>query len=209
MLLVISCLLLVGCSRTVTQIVNYGDQMTVSVTLRGNIDVSANRYFMVLSDNRNFKVPLPPPYQLDTAPEFIEPDMTPQTGSLEAYFTNFFSAWSGYVVLDTTGYTLVTGPFVINQAPTREVLSTLGSINTTISFDFRLGELFATVPDLIYFDIIAVSWPDGAEKVPADHLPSTDNSISKIQGSIKTVADIEDPSLDPGLDIINCTVEIQ
>ena len=38
-----------GCARTVTQIVTYGDQMAVEVELRGTMEVNANRYFLVLA----------------------------------------------------------------------------------------------------------------------------------------------------------------
>ncbi|MFH1683669.1 MAG: hypothetical protein ABIA67_02170 [Candidatus Margulisiibacteriota bacterium] len=210
MLIVIGNLVIAsGCSRTVTPIVSYGEELVVSVTLRGNIDLNSNRYFMVISDNANYKIPLPPPDQLDVAPEFIEPDMTPQVGSLEAYFTNFFSTWSGYVILNTTGYELVKGPFIQGQAPTREVLATLGNISNTISFSFTLDRLFATIPDQIYFDVVSVPWPTGEEKVPSDHLPSSDNSISKIAGSIKNIDDDQDNSLDASLDILDCRVEVQ
>ncbi|MFH1347385.1 MAG: hypothetical protein ABIH22_01715 [Candidatus Margulisiibacteriota bacterium] len=198
-----------GCSRTVTPIVSYGEELVVSVTLRGNIDLNSNRYFMVISNNANYKIPLPPPDQLDDAPEFIEPDMTPQVGSLEAYFTNFFSTWSGYIILNTTGYELVKGPFIQGQAPTREVLATLGNINNKISFSFTLDRLFATIPDQVYFDVVTVPWPTGEEKVPSDHLPSTDNSISKIAGSIEDIDDDQDSGLDASLDIVNCRVEVQ
>ncbi len=208
-ILVFSILFLVGCSRTVTPLVVYGDQMLVEVTLRGTMDPNNNRYFMVISSDPNYKEPLPPPDQLDAAPEFIEPGSTPQTGSEAAYYNNFFNTWSGYVFVDPLGYNLVKGPFVINQTPTREVLSTFTAISNKLNFSFRLDQLFTTAPDEIYFDIVSVPWPDGAEKVPADHLPSLDNTISRISGSITQVDDDQNLSLDPALDIINCRVEIQ
>jgi len=183
--------------------------MVVTVTLRGTLDNDANRYFMVVSSLEAFNVPLPPPDLIEAAPEFIEPDMTPEIGSAEAYFTNFFSTWSSYIVLDPAGYNLVQGPFAIGQSITREVFSTLEDINNTLSFTIRLGRLFDPVPNTIYFDVVAVPWPDGAQKIPADHLPSTDNTISKVVGSITTVADDLDSEISAALDIINCRVEIQ
>jgi len=201
--------LIAGCARTVTPLVNYGSQLQVTVTLRGNFDPDANRYFLVLSDNPNYKVPLPPPDQLSAAPEFIEPEMSPISGSREAYFTNFFSSWSGYMIVEPLGFTLVKGPFVSNQTPTREVQQLLGTISNKMTFSLRLDKLFTTVPDKIYFDFVAVPWPNGAAKIPADHLPSTNNSIAGLSGSIVSVDDIQEPALDAGLDIINCRVEIQ
>jgi hypothetical protein len=201
--------LLSGCSRTVTQIVKFGDQMVVEVTLKGNLNNNSNRYFMVISSLENYRVPLPAPDLVEDAPEFIEPDMTPQIGSAEAYFANFFSTWAGYIVLDSSGYNLVEGPFEIGQVLTRESISSLAEISNKISFNFELDMLFDSIPENIYFDFIAVPWPDGGQKIPADHLPSTGNVIFKDAGSVVTVSDGEDPELDPSLDILNCKVEIQ
>lgn len=198
-----------GCSRTVTPIVNYGDQLLVQITLRGNYDVNSNKYFMVIGNDQYYRVPLPPPDQLDEAPEFIEPDMLPQTGSRETYFADFFDTWAGYMVIDPTGYTLVNGPFTITQTATRQVIATLGAAGTRLSFLLPLDQLFSTVPDQIYFDVVSVPWPLAAEKIPADHLLSTDNSISSIVGSIVTVTDAQDPLLLPSLDILECRVEVQ
>ena len=198
-----------GCAQTVTQLVTFGDQMAVEVALKGNMDVNANRYFMVVSSNPNYRVPLPPPDIISDAPEMIEPGMVPATGSPEAYYTNFYSTWSGYIVLGPGGYYLVKGPFTLNQTPTREVLSGLGEIGTKINFSFRLKRIFETVPDQIYFDFISVPWPSGQAKIPSDHLPSTNNYISKAVGSIAAVIDGEDNGVDGSLDIISCRVEIQ
>ncbi|MEE8638691.1 MAG: hypothetical protein V3T21_06615 [Candidatus Margulisiibacteriota bacterium] len=198
-----------GCAKTVTQIVTYGDQMAVEVTLRGNPDNDANRYFLVVSNNANYKIPLPPPDLIEDAPEFIEPGDTPTTGSPEAYYTNFYSTWSGYIILEPSGFFLVRGPFVIDQTPTPEVLSNLGEVSTKINFSFRLGRIFDTVPDNIYFDFVTVPWPDGEAKIPSDHLPTTNNYISKISGSIAAITDNEDSGLEASLDILGCRVEIE
>jgi hypothetical protein len=202
-------ILVSGCAKTVTVIGAPGEEMVVEVTLRGSLDADDNRYFLVLSSNPNYRVPLPPPDLIDEAPELIEPGTEPLIGSMEAYYTNFYSAWSGYVILDPSGYSLVKGPFVLNQAATREVLSTLGEISTRISFSFRLERVFSTLPNQIYFDFITVSWPDGQQKIPSDHLPSTNNYISKVSGSIEEVDDQADGGLPAGLDILGCKVEIQ
>jgi hypothetical protein len=207
--LVLLLLALSGCAKTVTPLVNYGEQLLVTVTLRGTADPSNNRYFLVLSADPNYRLPLPPPNQLSLAPEFIEPEMTPVTGSREAYFTNFFNSWSGYLIMEPLGFTLVKGPFSTSQTPTREVQQGLGTLSNTLTFSFRLGKLWATVPDKIYFDVVTVPWPSGLEKVPADHLPTTNNNISKLSGSIVVVDDLQDPGVDVGLDIINCRLEVQ
>jgi hypothetical protein len=198
-----------GCAKTVTVIGAPGEQMVVDVTLRGNLDADANRYFLVLSSDPGYLVPLPPPDLLEDTPEMIEPGTDPLIGSQEAYYTNFYNSWSGYVILDPSGYSLVKGPFVVNAAVTREVLATLGEISTRLRFSFRLEQLFATLPDPIYFDFITVPWSDGQQKIPLDHLPSTNNSIAKAAGSIEEVDDDVDAGLAGGLDILGCKIEIQ
>jgi len=198
-----------GCARTVTQLVTYGDQMVVEVTLRGDYDADSNRYFMVLSDRSDYRIPLPPPDILEDSPEMLEPGETPSRGSPEAYYANFYSSWSGYIIVDPTGYSLVKGPFTLGSVTTRESLANLADTGNKLVFSFRLQRMFASVPDQIYFDVVAVPWPDGGEKIPGDHLPSTDNYISKVTGSITTVADTSDGALSADLDITGCKVEIE
>ncbi len=198
-----------GCAKTVTQLVTYGDEMVVEVTLRGNVDFEANRYFLIVSSNSAYKVPLPAPDYLEDAPELIEPGDTPLLGSQEAYYSNFYNTWSGYVILDPSGFTMVRGPFVVGTTPTREVLSSLEEISPKITFSFRLGRMFAIVPDQIYFDFVTVPWPDGNPKIPTDHLPTSNNYISKISGSIVSIDDGVDVDLEASEDIISCKVEIQ
>lgn len=209
--IVVSCLLLVvslvGCSKTVTQVVTYGNQMVVEVTLRGTMDVNHNRYFMVIGDNSAYKVPLPPPDNVSF--EVLEPGTTPSTGSIADYYTNFWSTWAGYIFADPSGYTLVSGPFIQGVAPTRILLASPGEITTKIKFHFSLSQIFGgLVPNTIYFDFITVPWPSG-QKLPADHLTSTDAYISTLLGSKQTVNDQVDPTLDPSTDILTCEVTIQ
>lgn len=197
-----------GCAKTVTNPYAYSAQMVVEVTLRGTMDISANRYFMVLSSDPSYLIPLPPPDNIEY--EFLEPGMAPQQGSIEAYFTNFYSTWSGYVAIDPGGYFTVMGPFVLGQAITREVLAGLGDISSKIRFNFPVTSIFSgTVPDTIYFDFVSVDWPVSGKKFAADHLTSTNAYISKISGSIQVIQDEENLSLLPSQDIMNCTVTIQ
>lgn len=203
-------LVMSGCAKTVTQIVTFGEEMAVEVDLRGTFNADANRYFLILSADPSYQVPLPPPDMLEDSPELIEPDMTPEIGSPETYYTEFFNTWSGYIIIEPSGYVAVPGPFALNQALTREVIAPLINITSKISFSFQLERIFgANIPDQIYFDFVTVPWPNGQEKIPQDHLPSSNNSISKISGSIQQVADQQDPALSADLDIINCRMEIQ
>lgn len=212
----LACLLLFGCARTVTQYVTYGDQMVVEVTLRGTMEVNptivgnANRYFLVLASNPEFKIPLPPPDNISY--EFIEPGTEPRLGSMEAYYTNFYSSWEGYCVVEPGGYFLVDGPFVQGAAITREPLASLGEISAKIKFNFRLSQIFGTsVPDIIYFDFVTVPWPVDSAKLPEDHLTSTNAYLSnaKVSGSTVSVDDEPNYSIDGSLDILKCTVTVQ
>jgi hypothetical protein len=199
---------LAGCAETVTPVTTYGSQMVVEITLRGPFDISANRYFLVVSSNPSFRVPLPPPDDLNY--EFIEPGSIPQQGSIADYYTNYYSTWSGYVVLDPAGYNLVPGPFIRGQATTREVVASLTDITSKLKFNFRLDRIFgAAIPDPIYFDFVSVAWPSGTAKFARDHLTTTNAYISSISGSTQTIPDENIGSLDPALDILNCTVSIQ
>ncbi|PIS28088.1 hypothetical protein COT42_08890 [Candidatus Saganbacteria bacterium CG08_land_8_20_14_0_20_45_16] len=198
-----------GCARTVTSLVTFGEALKVEVTFRGPIDADNNRYFLILSDRADYRVPLPQPDVLADAPELIEPGTTPQSGSQEAYYANFFSSWSGYAILEGINFSLVKGPFVLGLELTREVVATLAENNNKLSFTFSLERLFATLPSQIYYDVVAVPWPNGEVKIPADHLPSIGNSISKVAGAISTVDDTQDDWLAPSLDIIGCRLEVQ
>jgi len=210
LLLVCSLWFVSGCARTVTSIVPYGDQITVTATMRGTINVDSYRYFLVLSDSSSYKVPEPRPDIIEAAPEFIEPGGTPIIGTVEAYYANFFSTWSSYFVVNSSGYSRVMGPFVIGGTNTREVLSSIPDLNTKVLvFSCDLSKLFSTVPDQIYFDFVAVPWLDGEQTIPLDHLPSSNNSISKVAGSIKEVSDESDLALPAALDIIRVELKIE
>ncbi len=199
-----------GCARTVTSIIPYGDQITVTATLQGNIDVTNNRYFLVISGSSSYKVPQPRPNIIETAPEFIEPGGTPIVGTVEAYYNNFFSTWSSYFVVNSAGYSRVLGPFVISGSNTREVLASIPDLNTKVlTFSCDLSKLFTTIPDRIYFDFVTVPWLDGQQNIPVDHLPSSNNSISRVAGSIIEVSDETDLTINPALDIIKVEIKIQ
>jgi len=192
----------------VTQYVTYGDQMVVEVTLRGTMDVNANRYFLVLASRSDYKIPLPPPDNITY--EFIEPGTEPRLGSSVEYYTGFYASWEGYCVAEPAGYFLVDGPFSQGVSVTRESLSNIGEASTTMRFNFRLSQIFGTsIPATIYFDFVSVPWPNSQPRLAADHLTSTNAYISKVAGSTNPVTDDANDSLDASVDILKCTVTIQ
>ena len=197
-----------GCARTVTSYVTYGDQMVVEVTLRGNYDADANRYFLVVGTGEAFKVPLPPPDNIDF--ELLEPGTTPRLGVIADYYTGFYYSWAGYVITDPGGYFLAAGPFTQGSSNPRVPLGNLEATGTKLKFNFRLSQIFgAAIPKTIYFDFFTAAWPSDAAKLSADHLASTNAYISSLAGSTVSVTDEENTLLAPALDILNCTVTIQ
>ncbi len=216
--IVVSCLLLivslVGCARTVTN-VNFGAAMSVTVTLRGSADVNNNRYFLVLSDSPIFKTPLPLAENASRY-EFLEPDGTLPRDTSQAladYYTNFFSTWSGYIMLDNASqYFLVAGPFTQGTAITRTPFAVFAGGTNKLTFTFQLNQLFsAGVPATAYFDVISVPWPSGSYKYASDHLNSTNAYISTLSGSTVTVQDTIDYATpaDASLDILTCEATVQ
>ena len=206
-----ACLLMIalcGCAKTVTTIVNYGDRMTVEVTLRGTLEVQSSRYFLVLASSANYTVPQPPPY--DIAYEMIEPGETPRIGAVADYYTKFYATWEGYVAVEPAGYFSVKGKFIQGQAVTREVITSLGEPSTKITFTFGLDRIFGTtIPANIYFDFVSVDWPSDTSRLPADHLTTSNAYVAKLFGSSQTITDAEDPGIRSSLDILDCKVTIQ
>jgi len=172
------------------------------------MNVANNRYFLVMSSTSGLSVPLPPPdnpYYY----EMLEPGTNPINNSIADYYRNYYSTWSGYVMANTDGYFAVKGPFVSEEAITHESLATLGDLTTTMRFIVPINNIFATTPSTIYFDVVTVNWPDGLPKIPADHLATANAYIANISGAYVVVEDSLDASIDPALDILSCSVEVQ
>lgn len=196
-----------GCARQVTQIVTYGSEMNVEITLRGDFDVVNNRYFMILAEEESFSIPLPPPDSLD---EFLEPGTSPQIGDIADYYTKYYSTWDAYILVDNNGYRLAKAPFTVGTQPTYESIALLEETSNKLSFNLGLGEIFGTsVPSNIYFDIITVDYPIDDQKFLKDRISPPTYNISKIQSSLVEQEDEEDLSIEAGLDIINWKVRIE
>ncbi len=201
-------LLLTGCSRTVTTMPSLGTQMTVNATFRGNIDLTKNRYLMIISTAEAFNIPILPP-EGTSLDEFLEPGDSPVIGNIADYYTKYYSTWNSYVVLDSLGYSFAKGPFSAASPASRESFASITSISNQISFVLRLDKIFASIPDTIYFDIISVDYPTGAQKYLKDHIAPPTQSISKISGSLLSKSDEVKSDIDPSLDIISWSVKIE
>jgi len=198
-----------GCSRYVTQIVTYGSQMTVEVTFRGNLDVNENRYFLILSTQDAYSLPIPPP-EGGSLDEFLEPGDTPRLGDRSTYFTNYYSTWHSYIILDSLGYFLAKGPFSATDPITRESVATYSAASSKFTFTIRLERIFgAAIPDYIYFDVVSADYPTDAQKFLKDHIAPPGQKISKILGSLLSQTDEQKSDIDPSQDIISWSVKIE
>jgi hypothetical protein len=198
-----------GCSRYVTQIVTYGTQMTVEVTFRGNLNVNNNRYFLILSTQEAYNIPVPPP-EGGSLDEFLEPGDTPRLGDKSTYFTNYYSTWHSYIILDSLGYFLAKGPFSATNPITRESVATYSTASSKFTFTIRLERIFgASIPDYIYFDVVSADYPTDAQKFLKDHIAPPAQKISKISGSLLSQTDEEKSDIDPALDITSWTIKIE
>ncbi len=183
--------------------------MTVDVTFRGTIDISKNRYFMIISTKESYSFPILPP-EGPSLDEFLEPGDPPVIGDLADYFNKYYSTWHSYIVLDNLGYFLVRGPFSMTSPITRESIAILLTVTNNIHFTVRLDRIFpASVPDTIYFDIISADYPANAQKYLKDHIAPPDRGISKTSGSVLYQSDEIKNDIDPSLDIISWSVKIE
>lgn len=192
-------LVLSGCARTVTERVPFGSRMVANVNFSSRINFSENKYYMVISSNSDYQLPFPPDY------EFIEPGIPPLDPQID-YF-QFYSTWSGYVVVDGGIIYLVDGPFASStETYSRVQVGGPVELENNLSFQFRLEQIFGSeLPDVVYFDFVSVdSW-----NALMDHLASSSNAIIRYDGMIVSGSDEGDAEIDPSLDILDWSVLIQ
>lgn len=200
-------LLMTGCSRTVTKIVDYGSQLTVTVNFRDTVDVTNHRYFVVFSTVEAYSIPLPPP---DSTDEFLEPGTAPRVGDMSAYFSKYYSTWSAYIIVDSMGYSLARGPFAVTDPITRETFAGLGTVGSNLSFTIRLDQIFgASIPQNIVFDIISVNYPTDNLKILKDRISPPVRKIEKTRGSILSESPGLDASIAGSLNITSWTAKIE
>ncbi|MBI5701697.1 hypothetical protein HZC34_07670 [Candidatus Saganbacteria bacterium] len=207
-ILVFSIFILAGCSRTVTTMPTFGNELNIEITLGASADVINNRYFVIFSTMESYQIPLPPP---DSQDEFLEPGSAPQPGakSISDYFSQYYSTWSSYVVIDSQGYSLVNGPFIATNAVTRELISGLGTVTNKLAFTVRLDRLFgATLPKQLYIDVIAASYPQNSLKVLKDRISPPTNNFEPIKGTVISKSDETSSDLNSALDILSWKISL-
>ena len=205
-----------GCAKTVTP-VDFGQTMTVTVTLRGNANPFGNRYFLVLGHDSTFSTPRPPA-QDGRNFEFLEPDVAPYglAHTADEYFTYFFNTWDGYIVLDSSqSFSLVHGPFVQGATVTRTPIQTFSGGTNILSFYFTLNQIYTSlsgVPANAWFNVVSVSWPPSGSgpRIAADNL-TTNTYINTMSGSGLTINDSGTYAAptDASLDIQTVVVKVQ
>ena len=201
-----------GCAKTVTVLPNVGNQLKMEVTFRGDIDSTANKYYIVLSSSSP-AIPYPGTYFFGPGESYDSNKLNVST-DLSYYYTNYYSSWSDLILLKDSSFLITNGPFVsaaLHTAYTPSLLvfraisssdpDALKKINLTLFFN-RLSSLTPT----LYFNFVSVD-KDGFMR---DYLRSTDNSIStNIGTSISEKKETQDLSIDAALDIISWNMVAQ
>jgi len=188
-----------GCSRTVTERVPRGEDVSVYFNFAGALDFVDNKYFMIISSDPNFQVPAPPDY------EFVEPGVPPFDPQVDYY--EFYKTWSGYVVVDNGIVYLVDGPFN-SSAETYSRVQVGGPLpdGTRVNFQFRMDQIFGSdPPDTIYFDFLSVD----PGHILMDQVAPPVKSIARYNGMIVTGSDEGSSEIDPTFDILDWSVSIE
>jgi hypothetical protein len=197
-----------GCSRTVTEVVTYGNEMTVTVTFRGNLDLPNSDYFMILSSQEAYQIPYDP-----TQPqmEFIEPGIAPTDPAMDYY--PYYRTWDGYVIMDNSSsgvIWLVKGPFNSSAESyasySRVQIGTFSSSSSQWTFHFTLSTLYgsAELPSNIHFDVVSVST---ATNRLQDHLTSG-LYIKSYRYSTASGVDAENTDIAASHDILSYSLQI-
>jgi hypothetical protein len=188
-----------GCARTVTPEVDFGTTAVVEVHLRGNVDVTQNKYYMVISTQESYQLPFYP-Y------EFIEPEVAPTDPTVNYYL--YYSTWYSYVVLDSSSnYFRVPGPFVSTQEVyTHYQIGSLTSPTSILRFNLNLNEVFPNgIPTRFYFELVTV----GSTRMLRDYLGYPNKSILTYKDTELSETDAENSDIDASLDILSWKVLIQ
>jgi hypothetical protein len=190
-----------GCASYVTTIPSFGNQLVLELTYRGNIDMTNNRYFIVIGTTENFQIQMKP-Y------EFIEPTEVPSSPPdlpNDNYFS-YYQTWQSYFVSEVTGsLSLINGPFVTTEGYTRNPISNqdpdLYQITLTCPLSYIYG---SAIPDKIYFNVVSVN-----NRYVKDVILPPVKYISKIKGDRQEGGDDVDLSIDSSLDLVYWRARIE
>jgi hypothetical protein len=194
--------LVCGCAHNVTEKVPFGSRMIVDVNFGGALDLLNNKYFMVLGQDSDYQLPMPPDY------EFVEPGLPVKNTQIN-YF-DFYSTWAGYVVVDGGIVYLYKGPFPASAEgyvrPQPVQIGQIGPGSSKIEFNFIIEQVFGPdPPNTISFDFVSA----GHLKYLVDHLTPPSRSILRYSSMLVTGSDEGETGIDPSLNILNWSVMVQ
>ncbi|MCX5751537.1 MAG: hypothetical protein NT099_07730 [Candidatus Saganbacteria bacterium] len=188
-----------GCARTVTPVVVFGKTAVVEVTLRGNADISHNKYYMLVGSSESYQIPVYP-Y------EFIEPGQAPTDPTFNPQ--PYQATWYSYVILDNSAmFMRVPGPFTATQETyTHAQISTFTPPATVLRFNLPLDEVFPSgIPQRVYFNFITVD----QTRYLKDQLATKSNSLLTYTNTEVVGSDDEDSGINASLDVISWRILIQ
>lgn len=196
-----------GCAKTVTPLPVVGNQISLEMTLRGNIDTANNKYYLILSSSSPL-VPYKDIYFFAPGENYDLNKMNVYT-DLNSYYTNYFTAWSDFIDLKGSIFTVTNGPFVAalhtSYTPQYLAAGASGAATNKITLTFNLSRL-SSIPQTLYFNFVTVD-KDGYER---DYLKATDNKISTVTGTqILGRVESMDPTVDASLDITGWSMVVQ
>ncbi|MCX5748825.1 MAG: hypothetical protein NTZ10_01075 [Candidatus Saganbacteria bacterium] len=201
-----------GCAKTVVPLPNVGNQITVTITLRGDIDTVNNKYYMIFG-SANPAIPYidKPSYFFAPGENYDSLKMN-VSKDLNYYYTYYFTTWNDYILLKNDFYTVINGPFILANHVTYtgsylDFRTAPGdpSLKKKIILTFNFNKL-STLPADLYFNFVCVD-KDGYQR---DYLRATDNKVSVNAGTtISDKLEPADPLIDPSLDIISWGMAVQ
>jgi hypothetical protein len=195
--------MLCGCAKVVTPVFPAGKTITIEINYKGNIDTTANKYYILFNNNASSQLPFMPI-------QFVEPGETPSQPDVD-YYGQYYPTWKSFIVLDGNAFSFVKGPFTSEAVPTKEVIATWSGADPKkilLTFDMsRLG----TLTERLNFDFVSV---DKATKLIKDNLSPLNSSPSTyyvftISDTTASGSDEETPGISESGDILNWRVLVQ
>jgi len=199
-----------GCAKTVVPLPSVGNQLTVTITMRGDVDASKYKYYMVFGSS-NPVLPYPGTYFFGPGEEYDTNKMN-VSYDLNYYYVNYFATWNDFILLKNNFYYITNGAFTSSASHTTYAPNYLDvrptgdtSLSKKIVLTFYFSKL-STLPADLYFNFVCID-ENGYLR---DYLRSTDNNVSTNAGT--TITDKTEPTdlaTQPALDIISWGMSVQ
>lgn len=204
--------LLAGCAKTVTTLPVIGNQLSIEITFRGNIDTAANRYYVVFGNDFP-KTPYTGSYFFAPG-EVYDQNRLDVSTEASYYYTNYFSGWNDFILLKNNVFNITNGPFN-NYLNHNSYLPALLSYRDSSSSDPNTAKKIvlkldfsklSALPAYLFFNFVAI---DSQGRI-RDYLRATDNKILVNKGtSINDIPEPQDLSIDASLDISSWKMTVE